>query len=77
MSAEGVGKVSSSAATTTMFWLALVKVGCCPLTVGCYGPLYLEHGHAMVQFNQQGLNGHSLVGEFAPSLRSPTLGVSL
>jgi hypothetical protein len=32
MSAEGIGKVSTSAAATTTFWLALAKVGRCVLS---------------------------------------------
>jgi hypothetical protein len=78
-SAEGAGKVSRRADVVATFWLAPAKVGHCPspVTVGCYGPLCLEHGLAMVQFSQLVLNGCSLAREFAPSLCGPVLDVSL
>jgi hypothetical protein len=41
--------------------------------VNHYGPLCLEHGLVVVQFDQLSLNGHSLTDEFTSLLCSPAL----
>jgi hypothetical protein len=40
----------------------------CGGEVNHYGPLYLEHGLAIMQFGQLGIDGRSLDGEFASPL---------
>jgi hypothetical protein len=45
--------------------------------VNCYAPLYLECRLAVVQFDELGLDGRSLIDKLASPLCSPTLDVDL
>jgi hypothetical protein len=74
-SVKGADGVSRSAAAAATFWLALKKVGRCPLMVDHHGPLRLKGELVLVQFNQLGLSYRSLASEFASSLCSPALDI--